>query len=125
MIRRPPRSTLFPYTTLFRSSDDMKNTGLIFENVELSMNSFVSDKTNDKRPFGKLTYNAGSKALAFQEIVYEDKKKLFGDNKDKTPLSLMNKSIKKNLDNNNTAVAVQTTTTEPVVETQKTTAQKT
>src|SRR5687768_18067285 len=23
MIRRPPRSTLFPYTTLFRSSDDM------------------------------------------------------------------------------------------------------
>src|SRR6266496_5260597 len=23
MIRRPPRSTLFPYTTLFRSRDDM------------------------------------------------------------------------------------------------------
>src|SRR2546429_3558622 len=23
MIRRPPRSTLFPYTTLFRSVDDM------------------------------------------------------------------------------------------------------
>src|SRR3712207_8526592 len=28
MIRRPPRSTLFPYTTLFRSDvpDDIKNT---------------------------------------------------------------------------------------------------
>src|SRR5256885_9797161 len=25
MIRRPPRSTLFPYTTLFRSPDDTKN----------------------------------------------------------------------------------------------------
>src|SRR2546422_8302995 len=25
MIRRPPRSTLFPYTTLFRSPDDLKN----------------------------------------------------------------------------------------------------
>src|SRR3712207_8950792 len=25
MIRRPPRSTLFPYTTLFRSIDDIKN----------------------------------------------------------------------------------------------------
>src|SRR5688572_31021588 len=25
MIRRPPRSTLFPYTTLFRSTDTMKN----------------------------------------------------------------------------------------------------
>src|SRR5688572_31835039 len=24
MIRRPPRSTLFPYTTLFRSSDEHK-----------------------------------------------------------------------------------------------------
>src|SRR5690242_21010289 len=24
MIRRPPRSTLFPYTTLFRSDDDAK-----------------------------------------------------------------------------------------------------
>src|SRR5256885_5221462 len=31
MIRRPPRSTLFPYTTLFRSGDDaqdMKGHGL-------------------------------------------------------------------------------------------------
>src|SRR3712207_8677750 len=25
MIRRPPRSTLFPYTTLFRSSDETDN----------------------------------------------------------------------------------------------------
>src|SRR3712207_7889637 len=24
MIRRPPRSTLFPYTTLFRSDDDLE-----------------------------------------------------------------------------------------------------
>src|SRR5256885_16106387 len=27
MIRRPPRSTLFPYTTLFRSSFDFFNNG--------------------------------------------------------------------------------------------------
>src|SRR3712207_7999600 len=26
MIRRPPRSTLFPYTTLFRSSEDEDHT---------------------------------------------------------------------------------------------------
>src|SRR5260370_32549885 len=26
MIRRPPRSTLFPYTTLFRSADNTKAT---------------------------------------------------------------------------------------------------
>src|SRR3712207_8845761 len=28
MIRRPPRSTLFPYTTLFRSSDEGQNIWL-------------------------------------------------------------------------------------------------
>src|SRR5256885_5618334 len=27
MIRRPPRSTLFPYTTLFRSSRDVNHQG--------------------------------------------------------------------------------------------------
>src|SRR3712207_8558007 len=27
MIRRPPRSTLFPYTTLFRSTAKMRNMG--------------------------------------------------------------------------------------------------
>src|SRR5476651_2789988 len=30
MIRRPPRSTLFPYTTLFRSHDAMDRPGKLF-----------------------------------------------------------------------------------------------
>src|SRR3712207_7809303 len=30
MIRRPPRSTLFPYTTLFRS-DNIMHTGAIYD----------------------------------------------------------------------------------------------
>ncbi len=29
MIRRPPRSTLFPYTTLFRSASSMKEFGKV------------------------------------------------------------------------------------------------
>src|SRR3712207_9270005 len=33
MIRRPPRSTLFPYTTLFRSF--MRTPGRIFSQLEL------------------------------------------------------------------------------------------
>src|SRR2546428_10873880 len=31
MIRRPPRSTLFPYTTLFRSSDESFNHRLVLQ----------------------------------------------------------------------------------------------
>src|SRR5437660_3168846 len=36
MIRRPPRSTLFPYTTLFRSSCtlDSKSTGFRFNEIQ-------------------------------------------------------------------------------------------
>src|SRR3712207_7328815 len=29
MIRRPPRSTLFPYTTLFRSIEEIKDAGVV------------------------------------------------------------------------------------------------
>src|SRR2546426_9010628 len=32
MIRRPPRSTLFPYTTLFRSPGDTPPHGIIIRN---------------------------------------------------------------------------------------------
>src|SRR3989441_6558356 len=32
MIRRPPRSTLFPYTTLFRSPRDTSNSAFITPN---------------------------------------------------------------------------------------------
>src|SRR5258706_7190407 len=34
MIRRPPRSTLFPYTTLFRSLDRLFAAGQVFGHAE-------------------------------------------------------------------------------------------
>src|SRR2546429_5612610 len=34
MIRRPPRSTLFPYTTLFRSLIDRHDTPLLFRYLD-------------------------------------------------------------------------------------------
>src|SRR5437879_11066452 len=34
MIRRPPRSTLFPYTTLFRSLSRMRVPGAIYHSLE-------------------------------------------------------------------------------------------
>src|SRR3712207_7712177 len=43
MIRRPPRSTLFPYTTLFRSvgSGSLIYHGARVEGVEIPENSYV------------------------------------------------------------------------------------
>src|SRR2546422_7965500 len=35
MIRRPPRSTLFPYTTLFRSEDDIGGVVAIIREVRV------------------------------------------------------------------------------------------
>src|SRR3712207_9533842 len=34
MIRRPPRSTLFPYTTLFRSLCDQRGALLMFDEIQ-------------------------------------------------------------------------------------------
>src|SRR2546430_16707928 len=59
MIRRPPRSTLFPYTTLFRSrmaaaeGDDQDVFGYHYENDMLAVNVFHlrGGKILDRREF--------------------------------------------------------------------------
>src|SRR5947209_15493184 len=40
MIRRPPRSTLFPYTTLFRSQSEL----LVFDNGRLKQATYNTDQ---------------------------------------------------------------------------------
>src|SRR3712207_8780105 len=35
MIRRPPRSTLFPYTTLFRSGGDIQGVEVVMDVLDL------------------------------------------------------------------------------------------
>src|SRR2546430_5782280 len=42
MIRRPPRSTLFPYTTLFRSKIKAKGTLNIASEAQYAPNEFVA-----------------------------------------------------------------------------------
>src|SRR2546430_13717273 len=44
MIRRPPRSTLFPYTTLFRSVNEMQRRQLaLIYGAALGLSSVASD----------------------------------------------------------------------------------
>src|SRR5256885_11617561 len=43
MIRRPPRSTLFPYTTLFRSENNLLRFGTERALSDAEMNSIIED----------------------------------------------------------------------------------
>src|SRR3989449_6793393 len=54
MIRRPPRSTLFPYTTLFRSDDLAR---------EVHQADLVLLRPIDEPPFAELPLNAYSAIL--------------------------------------------------------------
>src|SRR3989475_6054127 len=51
MIRRPPRSTLFPYTTLFRSDDPATTVALLALNAVVGVQASV-DAANTITRFG-------------------------------------------------------------------------
>src|SRR5437667_3413477 len=60
MIRRPPRSTLFPYTTLFRSREKQHNYALAVKAYELA-----ADRYNDRPKIASdALYRAG---LAYKQ----------------------------------------------------------
>src|SRR5258708_16516265 len=56
MIRRPPRSTLFPYTTLFRSKRTMTWKGGVFE-VTIHTNDNFSHATEILMAYGERQAN--------------------------------------------------------------------
>src|SRR3712207_8473664 len=65
MIRRPPRSTLFPYTTLFRSGSAPQDAVL----AELVASAPVR-ATKDHRPAAVLRGRYGSLELVAFDVVY-------------------------------------------------------
>src|SRR2546429_6108633 len=50
MIRRPPRSTLFPYTTLFRSFEDVTQKAGLGDATSKTLGVAVLDYDNDGWP---------------------------------------------------------------------------
>src|SRR2546422_9081514 len=64
MIRRPPRSTLFPYTTLFRSQRRSERAGSAFHGNFRSRLHIEILRNSDKQPlqFRYIQYSGGSAA---------------------------------------------------------------
>src|SRR3712207_7076346 len=62
MIRRPPRSTLFPYTTLFRSYEITHHT-YVHENIKNFMDGF----RHDANPMGMLLASVGALSTFYPE----------------------------------------------------------
>src|SRR3712207_9056586 len=47
MIRRPPRSTLFPYTTLFRSQQPLSSLGWAVQRMAVALGIALGDRVVD------------------------------------------------------------------------------
>ena len=85
MIRRPPRSTLFPYTTLFRFNSDVENLlrttdiGVVFLDRELKIRKFTPAATvainlveaDINRPLEHLSHNmdCGDFPRLLEEVI--------------------------------------------------------
>src|SRR5690349_24250337 len=67
MIRRPPRSTLFPYTTLFRSRMLIADTGAVAgllrpeTRVKMTSNQLTPEQRAATRMFGRRPFAAGDR----------------------------------------------------------------
>src|SRR2546422_8906965 len=81
MIRRPPRSTLFPYTTLFRSVVDDRDLGQVMDElaalVEERRVVFVAldDEpfaVGEARALAEIVRNAADEIARVQPVVLED-----------------------------------------------------
>ena len=66
MIRRPPRSTLFPYTTLFRSGPDFPTGGIIINANDIP--GILKTGHGSVKVRGK--YNIEKNSIVFYEIPY-------------------------------------------------------
>src|SRR5260221_9271640 len=84
MIRRPPRSTLFPYTTLFRSSQssssqsvalpEAKQSVSVFDNWHLGANTSQFGFRQDRK---STRLNSSHTVISYAVFCLKKKKKLF------------------------------------------------
>src|SRR2546430_4315630 len=76
MIRRPPRSTLFPYTTLFRSEADATDPPTPFDCFERSIDEGQRDQKGQRWPDRKSTrLNSSHSQISYAVFCLKKKKK--------------------------------------------------
>src|SRR3712207_8637249 len=73
MIRRPPRSTLFPYTTLFRSRSDrgLDRSGRDLDQISEVRVAGRVGESGDQRPLGLVRGQAAIEAPRSEEHTSE------------------------------------------------------
>src|SRR5438094_2699365 len=70
MIRRPPRSTLFPYTTLFRSAEPI-DTNLISPDI-LDIGRVTESRMSDRK---STRLNSSHRTISYAVFCLKKKKK--------------------------------------------------
>src|SRR2546422_3802126 len=84
MIRRPPRSTLFPYTTLFRSDRDQSRMDEARQAYEEALKTFR--QLRQKNPDRKSTrLNSSHGYISYAVFCLKKKKKKNAHNRPPTP----------------------------------------
>src|SRR2546422_5707095 len=69
MIRRPPRSTLFPYTTLFRSDDGAEIPAeIVLRDKDLDL-AFIRPKTKPASPMPAVDLNKSVPAKVLDQVI--------------------------------------------------------
>src|SRR4051794_41417978 len=86
MIRRPPRSTLFPYTTLFRSAGFENQKELT--KMQLDNQKEIAEMQNETISLDRKSGSAGMpRPISYAVFCLKKKKKLKGSSKLRPPTS--------------------------------------
>src|SRR2546421_3963182 len=75
MIRRPPRSTLFPYTTLFRSREERAGDGLVLRQSPRRSHRGRAERARHGRRSEEHTSELQSRSDLVCRLLLEKKKK--------------------------------------------------
>src|SRR3712207_7558776 len=89
MIRRPPRSTLFPYTTLFRSiklkesvEDEMEDLGVNMEGTEdfvpsTPASEYIKEEDKDDEDRKSTRLNSSHANISYAVFCLKKKKQIY------------------------------------------------